>query len=114
GPKGRFIRAIWTLTEDPGSYETAMQSPQPENPDVAADHERETGIPVKPSRTTEIPLVRTTTTTETPPSPQAHSADVVVVDEVRSSETALPACDLVPPQSLSADDRREAIELVHN
>jgi len=114
GPKGRFIRAIWTLTEDPDSCDTAEQSPQPENPVVVADHERETGIPVKPSRTTEIPPVRTTTTTDTPPPAEGYSAEVVVVEEVRSSETALPACALVPPQSLNADDQREAIELVHN
>lgn len=114
GPKGRFIRAIWTLTEDPVSYDTATQSPQPGNPVVVAHHERETGIPVKPSRTTEVPLVRTTTTTDTTPPAEAPSAKVVVVEEVRDSETAPPACNLVPPQSLSADDRREAIELVRH
>ena len=33
---------------------------------------------------------------------------------MRNSDPAQPACDLVPPQSLSADDRQEAIELVCN
>jgi hypothetical protein len=114
GPKGRFSRAVWLLTEDPVLCDQTTQSPQPENPDAVVHRERETGIPVKPSRTTEVPLVRTTTTTDTTPATESRSSEVVVVEEVRISETALPACDLVPPQSLISDDQREAIELVHN
>lgn len=114
GPRGRFSRAIWMLTEDPVSCDKATQSPQTENPDTVAHRERETGIPVKPSRTTEVPLVRTTTTTNTPPLAESASAEPVVVEEMRNSDPAQPACDLVPPQSLSADDRQEAIELVCN
>lgn len=40
--------------------------------------------------------------------------EVVVVEEVRSSDPAQTACDLVPPQSLGADDQQEAIELLRN
>lgn len=109
GPKGRFVRAIWTLTEDPGSPHIAMQSPQPENPVVAADHERKTGIPVKPSRTTEVPPVRITTTTDTTPPTGSYPPEVVVVED---AESAKPPCALLPPQSMSTDDQREAVELV--
>ncbi|GHD68874.1 hypothetical protein GCM10007164_11110 [Luteimonas padinae] len=59
GPKGRFIRATWTLTEDPESFVSSASTPYPENPDVVAHHERETGVPVKPSRTTEALSRRT-------------------------------------------------------
>lgn len=112
GAKGRFVRATWTLTEDPASYAKTALAPQPENPDVVAHHERETGIPVKPSRTTEVPLVRTTTTTDATPSATTSSMEAVVVQEEENGHPMRSACDLIPPQSLSAGDRQEAIDLV--
>lgn len=109
GPKGRFIRAIWTLTEDPERPSSNAATPHPENPDVVAHHERETGIPVKPSRTTEALSERTTTTTGgARRAPPVDSEAVVVVEETRQGQQAL----LVPPQSLSADDQAEAIEML--
>ena len=114
GPKGRFIRATWTLTEDPASYAKTTLTPQPENPDVVAHHERETGIPVKPSRTTEKPLVRTTTTTDTTPRAEIAPAELVVVEEEQDSDPSQPVRELVPPQSLNPDDQQDAIELVRN
>ena len=115
GPKGRFIRAIWTLTEDPECPSSNAATPHPGNPDVVAHHERETGVPVKPSRTTEALSERTTTTTgDARRAPPVDSEAVVVVEETRQGDCK-PAGQqalLVPPQSLSADDQAEAIEML--
>lgn len=115
GPKGRFIRAIWTLTEDPESFVSSASTPHPENPDVVPRRERETGVPVKPSRTTEALSRRTTTTTgDAQRSPPVESEAVVVVNETRKGDDK-PAGQqalLVPPQSLSAGDQAEAIEML--
>lgn len=110
GSGGRFVRVTWTLSEDPIASVQLAPSPEPENPDVEADHKRETGIPVETPRTTEELSVRRTTTTTpalqvAPPSPEDAQA-VVVQKEVQSER------QLIQPTRLSPTEGEHAVAMV--
>lgn len=110
GPGGRFVRATWTLTEDPIAACQAVSPPEPENPDVESNHKRETGIPVEPPRTTEELSVRKTTTTTSvlPAASQASEGTQVVVAQKEAQGDQ----QLIWPARLSPADGEQAAAMV--
>lgn len=96
GSRGRFKSVTWIVSETPERPQAGTEQPQPDFPVVAADHKRETRLPVSPPSTTEEPVVQRTTTTTVDasqhlsfPSQLTNGERVVVVNLMKNLNQAL-------------------------